>query len=495
MKLLKLHERDNVGVAIRALRKGSRIKVEDSVIKVCQDIPAGHKIALVALPTGSSVRKYGHIIGHTARPVPAGAWLHGHNLKTNLGKTERYTYRHVPATRHGKPPYASFRGYRRADGKVGTRNEIWIISTVGCIDGFVEELALQANRRFRHGNCDGIYAITHPYGCSQLGTDLEHTRSILAGLAQHPNAGGVLLVGLGCENNQLDDQLAVIRNRRSRRLRFFNLQESRDEMAAGLKAVDGLLRIARKDRRAECPVSDLVVGMKCGGSDAFSGITANPLAGRIADLVTARNGTVLLSEVPEMFGAEQQLMNRAVSRKVFRQIVSMVNDFKSYFVSHGQPVYENPSPGNKAGGITTLEEKSLGAVQKGGTATITQVLGYGERASRKGLVLVSAPGNDGVSSTAMAAAGATLLLFTTGRGTPMGFPVPTIKVSSNSELCRRKPGWIDFDAGRILAATSRERMTQALFDLVLDTASGRTRTKSEINGYRQIAIWKDGVTL
>lgn len=494
MIIIRIHEKDNVGVAIQPLRKGMKVNTCDFVLTLRQDIQQGHKVALQNIPAGGQVRKYGHVIGHTTRAVTAGSRVHTHNLKTNLGRTVKYIYDPVKELRH-RLQTATFKGYKRENGKAGTRNEIWILSTVGCINGFVEKLATQAAAKFRQKSCDGIFAITHPYGCSQLGSDLEYTQRILAGLARHPNAGGILIVGLGCENNQLKLQLGRLQGVPSARIRFFNLQEVSDEMTSGLKAVGELVNAVGKDRRVICPASDLVLGLKCGGSDAFSGITANPLVGRIADLLTSQKGTVILSEVPEMFGAEQQLMNRAVNRKLFQGIVRLIENFKAYFVTHKQPIYENPSPGNKAGGITTLEEKSLGAIQKGGASQITQVLDYGESATRKGLVLLNSPGNDGVTSTAMIAGGATLLLFTTGRGTPMGFPVPTIKISSNNDLASRKPGWIDFNAGKRLTGSSWENLTSDLFRLVLDVASGRTRTRNELNGYREIAIWKNGVTL
>jgi altronate hydrolase len=384
---------------------------------------------------------------------------------------------------------------------VGTRNEVWIVNTVGCVNAAAERIARAAGARYAApgGAVDGVYAFAHPYGCSQLGDDLATTQRLLAGLLRHPNAGGVLVLGLGCENNQLDRLLAAAGDVDRARLRAFNTQEVADEVEAGVAAVGELAAAMAGDRRTPCPAADLVLGHKCGGSDGFSGLTANPLLGRLADRVTAWGGRVLLSEVPEMFGAERALLARATSAGVFDAAAAMVNDFKRYFLDHGQPVYENPSPGNKAGGITTLEEKSLGAIQKGGRAPVADVRRYGELVRGEGaggLTLVEAPGNDGVSSTAMAAAGATLLLFTTGRGTPLGFPVPTLKVSSNSDLAARKPHWIDFDAGRLLGGgTTLDALADELLALVLDVASGRARTANERQGDREIAIWKAGVTL
>ena len=386
-------------------------------------------------------------------------------------------------------------GYRRKSGRVGTRNEVWIVNTVGCVNTAAERIAREAAARFPDA-CDGIFSFSHPYGCSQLGDDLANTQRVLAGLLRHPNAGGVLVLGLGCENNQSSALLEMATGVDEERLRFFNTQDVVDEVDEGVEAVGELLARMASDRREPCPASDLVIGHKCGGSDGFSGISANPLVGRIADRLTSLGGGVLLTEVPEMFGAERVLMERAVSQEVFDEVVTMINDFKEYFLRHGQPVYENPSPGNKAGGLTTLEEKSLGAIQKGGRAPVTRVLRYGEPAAPGGLALLEAPGNDGVSSTAMTASGATLLLFTTGRGTPLGFPVPTIKISSNSAIAEKKPHWIDFNAGALLDGTATmDGLAEELFAYVLDVASGRVRTNNEKHGYREIAIWKEGVTL
>jgi altronate hydrolase len=431
-------------------------------------------------------------------PIAAGDWVHSHNLRTALSGTLDYAYQPIgrderPAI--GDPRPATFMGYRRANGRVGTRNELWVLNTVGCVNHAAERIAKQAAERFA-GRVDGIHAFAHPYGCSQLGDDLQNTQAVLAGLMRHPNAGGVLILGLGCENNQLDELMRLAGPIDRERIAFFNTQDVIDELEEGTGAVARLIERIASDRRTECSVSDLILGHKCGGSDGFSGITANPLLGRVADRMIRLGGSVLLTEVPEMFGAEQQLMNRAVSEPVFREIVAMINDFKEYFLRHNQPVYENPSPGNKAGGLTTLEEKSLGAIQKGGHASVSAVLRYGEPVVDKGLSLLESPGNDGVSSTAMTVSGATLLLFTTGRGTPLGFPVPTIKVSSNSEIAAKKPHWIDFNAGALLDGTkTMAQLEEDLFALVLAVASGTQLANNEKNGYREIAIWKEGVTL
>jgi len=493
-RAVRVRPTDDVAVAVDPLEPGDVITVGDDTIKVREAVPAGHKVALRALAAGDVVHKYGWAIGRLTAAVEPGDWIHSHNLKTQLEGTLEYSYE--PKLRAEAPRAArTWEGYRRADGRVGTRNEVWVINTVGCVNWAAEKIARSANERFA-GAIDGVHAFAHPYGCSQLGDDLGHTRQLLAGLMRHPNAGGVLVLGLGCENNQMDALLAEAGEIDRSRIRFFNTQDVFDEVQSGVAALNELVERMRDDRREAVPASALVLGNKCGGSDGFSGITANPLVGRVADRLTAAGGTVLLTEVPEMFGAERVLMNRAANEPVYRDVVGMVNSFKEYFLRHGQPVYENPSPGNKAGGLTTLEEKSLGAIQKGGSSTVTSVLRYGQQVRVPGLALLEAPGNDGVSSTAMVASGATVLCFTTGRGTPLGFPAPTIKVSSNSEIARKKPHWIDFDAGRLLDdPSSMDRIADELLEFVLDVASGKALTNNERNDVREIAIWKEGVTL
>jgi altronate hydrolase len=493
---LRIAPRDNVLVALSALGDGTIV----DGLAIGGDIPAGHKIASCAIAAGETVVKYGYAIGVATRAIAAGEHVHTHNvastLRGDLDPTRRTP--RPPALR--APAVATFDGYRRADGRVGVRNEIWIVNTVGCVNNAAERIAAAARAELAGpgSGIDGVYAFTHPFGCSQLGSDLESTQRILAGLVRHPNAAGVLLLGLGCENNQLKSMLEHVGRSSPERLRYFNAQEVSDEVQVGLAHVQELAAVAGRARREPIDSRELLLGMKCGGSDGLSGITANPLVGRIADRVVGAGGTVLLTEVPEMFGAEEILLDRAANAAVAGHALAMVNDFRAYFRKHGQPIDENPAPGNKAGGITTLAEKSLGCVQKGGEAPVARVLGYGEEAPAglRGLGLVNAPGNDGVSSTAMVAAGAQILLFTTGRGTPLGFPSPTIKISTNSALAARKPSWIDFDAGPIATgAASFDELGERLFSLVLDVASGRARTRNEENGFREIAIWKDGVTL
>jgi altronate hydrolase len=494
---IRIDERDTVAVALRAIAAGDRVDIAGASVVARQDVPAGHKIALTHIEPGQAVTKYGVPIGIATSAIEAGDWIHSHNLKTALSGLIDYAYSPVadPRPPSAAPALPTFRGFRRPNGRVGTRNELWVLNTVGCVNHAAERIAKQAADRFA-GHIDGVHAFAHPYGCSQLGDDLKNTQQVLAGLLRHPNAGAVLILGLGCENNQLDQLLRLAGPVDRERVAFFNTQDVIDELEEGTGAVARLVERMAADTRTECSVADLVLGHKCGGSDGFSGISANPLLGRIADRVTGLGGSVMLTEVPEMFGAEQLLMNRAASEPVFRDIVGMINDFKKYFLRHNQPVYENPSPGNKAGGLTTLEEKSLGAIQKGGRAPVSRVLRYGEPVRGAGLSLLESPGNDGVSSTAMAVSGATVLLFTTGRGTPLGFPVPTIKVSSNSEIAAKKPHWIDFDAGALLTGSkTMAQLEDDLFALVLAVASGDTLANNEKNDYREIAIWKDGVTL
>lgn len=488
----RIHPTDDVATALEDIRSGDVVQVGNTSLTANSDVPKGHKLAIKPVPAGTDVIKFGWPIGAARLDIRPGDHVHSQNLATLLG---------IPRAQLGAPGRGSaitaaprsFSGYRRADGRVGTRNEIWILCTVGCVANTARRIAERANTRFA-GQVDGVFAFPHPFGCSQLGDDLSKTRQLLASLAAHPNAGGVLIVGLGCESNQLDTLLATLPAADPARLRAFTAQQVGDEVEAGLAAVAELVEIAAGDHRSVCALSDLVIGLKCGGSDGFSGITANPLVGHVADVVTGAGGSAILTEIPEIFGAEHLLMARARTVAVAERAGELVGRFKQYFIAHGEPVSENPSPGNIAGGITTLEEKSLGAVQKAGQAELVDVIDYGQRATMAGLTLLEAPGNDAVSSTALAAAGATIILFTTGRGTPLGFPVPTIKIASNSLLATSKPNWIDFDAGSVLFGDDVAPVRDALVDLVLNVASG-ARVRAEDNGEREIAIWKTGVTL
>jgi altronate hydrolase len=491
-RLLRISPEDNVAVALEPLAEGAECDPCGSLFTARTAVPRGHKIALSDIPAGRNVIKFGQPIGHALRDIAAGEWVHVHNLKTNLGGTGEYHYE--PEVREPAAVEAPrmFDGFVRANGDVGIRNEIWILPTVGCVNRICSALASRYPSR---PGIDGVHAFTHPYGCSQLGDDHENTRRILACLAQHPNAAAVLVVGLGCENNTMAGFKEAIGDCDPARFRFLSVQEAGDEMEEGLKLLDELAETAAAAKRVPMPLSSLKVGLKCGGSDGFSGITANPLVGALSDRLIAHGGTSVLTEVPEMFGAETLLMKRCVSREVFDGCVGMINGFKEYFLRHNQVVYENPSPGNKDGGISTLEEKSLGCTQKGGNGPVVDVLPYGGRLSRPGLNLLDGPGNDIVAVTVLAAAGAHMVLFTTGRGTPLGGPVPTVKISSNSELAARKSQWIDFDAGRLLYGASLDELADDLLDQVVAIASGTLTTKAETNGFREIAIFKDGVTL
>ncbi len=481
-----------MAVALQALSPGSSPVVEDKQISVCQDIPMGHKVALRPIEAGEDIIKYGFPIGHAIRPISIGEWVNEHNLETNLSGTLSYSYHPQTAKPRFSDEGRTFMGYRRRDGSVGIRNELWIIPTVGCVNGICSHLAEEMRRET---GMENIYAFTHNYGCSQLGDDHQNTRRILSGLVHHPNAGAVLVVGLGCENNQPAEFERFCGDYDRERVRFITTQQVEgDEMEACHIALRELYSSMQQDSRTPCPLADLRIGLKCGGSDGFSGITANPLLGVLSDYLVAQNGSVVLTEVPEMFGAETILMDRCKNEDLFHQTVRLINDFKDFYLRHGEPVGENPSPGNKAGGITTLEEKSLGCVQKCGTSAVCDVLDYGERLRTNGLSLLSAPGNDLVASTALAAAGCQMVLFTTGRGTPLGTIVPTLKISTNSALYRNKPHWIDFDAGSLTGGEDMASLFRRFLDLVIQTADGQL-ARNESNGYREMAIFKTGVTL
>lgn len=489
---IQIDPRDNVAVAISPLAAGTKICAGPYPVTAAEEIPQGHKIALTDIPQGQSIVKYGFAIGHASAAIRAGDWVHVHNVKTDL--SEGGTYRYNP---HFRPlpqrPARSFMGYLRPDGRAAVRNELWILPTVGCVNAVAEKLVAE-NQHLVAGSVEGLYAFPHPFGCSQTGDDHAQTRRLLAALARHPNAGGVLVLGLGCENLTMEQFRKELGAWDDRRVKFLVCQEAEDEYAAGAELLAQLAQYAGQFTRRELPASKLVVGMKCGGSDGLSGITANPAVGRFSDLLIAQGGTTVLTEVPEMFGAEAMLVDRCQNREVFDKAVKMVEGFKAYFTSHGQVVYENPSPGNKQGGITTLEDKSCGCVQKGGTAPVVDVIGYGQQVTAPGLNLLSGPGNDLVSCTALTAAGAHLILFTTGRGTPFGAPVPTVKISTNNALFEKKPGWLDFNAGPVAEGEPLDEAGARLLDFVLQTASGR-QTRTEQQGFREISVWKDGVVL
>lgn len=491
---IKINPADNVVVAIDPMKAGEKITVDGQDITLLSDVPAGHKIALKAFAADEHIIKYGCPIGHAREAIAQGAWVNEKNIKTNLDGLLEYTYNPVSVKLDIPNKDLKFKGYRRKNGDVGIRNEIWIIPTVGCVNGVVNQLAEALRAETQGKGVDAIVAFPHNYGCSQLGNDHENTRKVLRDMVLHPNAGAVLVVGLGCENNQPDAFREMLGDYDTERVRFMVTQKVHDEFEEGMKILRELYSIASADQREDVPLSELRVGLKCGGSDGFSGITANPLLGVFSDFLIAQGGTSVLTEVPEMFGAETQLMNRCSNVALFDKTVHLINDFKEYFIANKQPIYENPSPGNKAGGISTLEEKSLGCTQKCGKSEVKDVLMYGDRLKTKGLNLLSAPGNDLVASTALASAGCHMVLFTTGRGTPFGTYVPTVKVSTNSNLFNNKPGWIDFNAGSLVEGESMDSLAERFIDFIIEVASGK-ETNNERKNYREIAIFKTGVTL
>lgn len=492
---IKINPADTVVVCLQPKSKGETIEVDGKTITINQDTPAGHKILITDTEEGRDIIKYGYPIGHARQNLKAGDWVNENNLKTNLAGTLEYTYNPVNEQLTIKNEKRTFRGYVRANGEVGIRNEVWIVPTVGCVNGIAERLAEELKKETGCEGIDAIYAWHHNYGCSQLSGDHENTRKVLRDIVLHPNAGAVLVLGLGCENNQPELFEQLLGDYDKERIKFLVTQKvDGDEVEAGMQILRELYAKAKKDSREDVPVSKLRVGLKCGGSDGFSGITANPLVGEFSDWLVAQGGTSILTEVPEMFGAETILMNRCETSELFDKTVSMINNFKEYFLSHGEPVGENPSPGNKAGGISTLEDKALGCTQKCGRAPVSGVLEYGDRLETTGLNLLSAPGNDLVAATALASAGCQIVLFTTGRGTPFGTFVPTMKIATNPTLAARKANWIDFSAGQLIEGRTMQELVPEFIDKILAVANGE-KARNEVNGYREIAIFKNGVTL
>lgn len=492
MNMIHIHPNDNVAVALTDVAKGEVIELKGVTVTAAEDIRRGHKMALADLAKDDKIIKYGYPIGHASKAIQAGEWVHVHNVKTDLSEESDYKYvPNIPELQTQQP--MDFQGFRRDDGRAAIRNEIWIIPTVGCVNSIAQRL-VRENQHLVTGSVEGLYTFPHPFGCSQMGDDHAQTRKLLAALVRHPNAAGVLVLGLGCENLTLDQFKEELGEWDDNRVKFLICQDVEDEHAAGSALLAELAEYAGKFQREPIPVSELVVGMKCGGSDGLSGITANPTVGRFSDLLVSMGGSTILTEVPEMFGAENILMERCADQSVFDKAADMINNFKHYFASHGQVVYENPSPGNKAGGITTLEDKSCGCVQKGGSAPVVDVLGYGEQVKLHGLNMLSGPGNDLVSATALTAAGAHLILFTTGRGTPFGAPAPTVKISTNTALAEKKQGWIDFNAGTVAEGEPLDAAGRRLLGFVREVASGR-QTCTEQHGFREISIFKDGVVL
>ncbi|WP_279049701.1 UxaA family hydrolase [Cedecea davisae] len=495
MRYIQIHPRDNVAVALVDLPEGEAITLGQSEFSLPQPVARGHKFALRALAADENVVKYGLPIGHALSAIAVGEHLHSHNLRTNLNDVDEYRYQPEFASAGKRMSDREVNLFRRENGAVGVRNELWILPTVGCVNAIARQML---NRFLKQTNdaegIDGAWLFSHQFGCSQLGDDHLNTRTMLQNMVHHPNAGAVLVVGLGCENNQIAAFCETLGEYDRSRVRFMALQQQDDEVEAGLEHLHALYQVMRHDTRQPGRLSELKFGLECGGSDGLSGITANPMLGLFSDYVVANGGTTVLTEVPEMFGAERILMSHCRDEETFEKTVAMVNDFKRYFIEHHQPIYENPSPGNKAGGITTLEEKSLGCTQKAGGSQVVDVLRYGERLKEAGLNLLSAPGNDAVATSALAAAGCHMVLFSTGRGTPYGGFVPTLKIATNSELAEKKPHWIDFDAGRLLHGSTMPDLLEQFIDVIVRTVNGES-TCNEKNDFRELALFKSGVTL
>jgi len=491
---IKINPRDNVVVCLHDTAGGETITIDGKEIEILEDIKTGHKVAIEDIAFKANIIKYGEPIGHATADIPAGSFVHTHNIKTNLSGNLEYRFdQHIREIEEVKDTN-TFRGYRRKNGEVGIRNELWIVPTVGCVNGQAQQIINRFKAEVNPENIDAIEVFRHNYGCSQLGDDHANTSAVLGNIVKHPNAGGVLVLSLGCENLQMEDFRESLGEFDNERIKFLKAQDTEDEIEAGVAIMKELYGILKNDSREDIPLSELKVGLKCGGSDGFSGITANPLLGAFTDYLVACGGTAVLTEVPEMFGAETLLMERAKDKQVFDKTVSLINDFKDYFTSHNQPVYENPSPGNKAGGITTLEEKSLGCTQKCGNATVVDVLKYGETLKKKGLNLLSSPGNDLVASSALGFSGCQIVLFTTGRGTPFGSFVPTMKISTNTTLYERKKHWIDFNAGELVKGKPMSELLDEFIGYVIKVASGEF-LNHEKTGFREMAIFKTGVTL
>lgn len=494
-ELIRLHALDNVAIALSPLEQGKEYCVDEFVFTALSDIDRGHKVALTKIKQNSDVIKYGAPIGHALTDIEVGQWIHVADVKTNLN--DELEYKYEPEQTEVKvlvddSPEVSI--YRRENGEIGIRNELWVIPTVGCVNGMATQMVNQFLTKHRELEIDGVHVFPHQFGCSQLGDDLVNTRKLLQNMAKHPNAGGVLIVGLGCENNQVVMFEGSLGEYDESRVKFLISQMVENEVEAGVELLEEIYQQMKTDQRQPGRLSEVKFGLECGGSDGLSGITANPLLGQLSDYLIARGGTTVLTEVPEMFGAETILMSRCKDEATFDQLVDMVNGFKRYYKDHNQPIYENPSPGNKSGGISTLEDKSLGCTQKAGSSSVQAVLDYGQRLSEPGLNLLKAPGNDAIATSALASSGCHMVLFTTGRGTPYGGWVPTVKISTNSELAQKKKHWIDFDAGRLVTDSSMAALLSDFVELLVDICNGQA-SKNEQNNVREVAIWKNGVTL
>ncbi|OCG24404.1 altronate hydrolase [Gilliamella sp. App2-1] len=501
-KTIKINDNDNVIIALEPLHQGDKIisePVTQHQITALQTIPSGHKIAIKPIAQGENIVKYGFPIGHATQAIQVGEHVHTHNVKTNLGKFHEYQYQPVTGQNSTQFGDKEVNLYRRNNNDVGIRNELWIIPTVSCVNGIAEQIRKQfltdisQDLLQKPSNFDGVYLLSHPYGCSQLGSDHQTTKTILQDMVKHPNAGGVLVIGLGCENNQLNTFKESLGEYDGERVRFIVAQEVENEIKQGINYLHDIYQIMKSDQRLPGKLSELKFGLECGGSDGLSGITANPLLGKFSDYIITHGGTSVLTEVPEMFGAETILMSHCINEQIFDKTVNMINNFKRYFISYNQPIYENPSPGNKAGGITTLEDKSLGCTQKAGNSTVMDVLDYGDRLQKTGLNLLSSPGNDAVATGALAAAGCHMVLFSTGRGTPYGGVVPTVKIATNSALAQKKTHWIDFDAGQLVNGITMDKLLEQFIDLIVQIVNGK-QTCNEINHFKDLSIFKNGVT-
>tara|TARA_R110001583_G_scaffold189182_2_gene351900 strand:- start:501 stop:1988 length:1488 start_codon:yes stop_codon:yes gene_type:complete len=493
-QFIHIHPADNVIIALKDIEKDQTIEVNGNHVQVLEVINRGHKMAIQKINHSEFIIKYGSPIGHAVEQIQPGQAIHTHNIKTNLSNVSDYQYlpKTTPFNTHLKNQ--EIQTYQRPNGDIGIRNELWVIPTVGCVNGISQQIV----NRFIEQNpqllIDGIYVFPHQFGCSQLGDDHENTKKILADMVLHPNAGGVLVIGLGCENNQIEPFKELLGNYDNQRIHFMVTQQEMNEVEVGIKHLQEIYQVMSLDKRTSCSIGKLRIGLECGGSDGLSGITANPLLGVISDYLVTQGGTTVLTEVPEMFGAEHILFERCINREIFDKGVAMVNEFKQYFIDHNQPIYENPSPGNKIGGISTLEDKSLGCTQKAGNSPVVDVLKYGERLKAPGLNLLSAPGNDAIATSALAASGCHLVLFTTGRGTPYGGFVPTMKISTNSDLFQRKPHWIDFNAGSIVEGGHINEVASDFLDKIVSVINGQ-KTCNESNNIRELALFKSGVTL
>lgn len=494
-KIIRIHRTDNVAVALSPLKKNEFIDIDGIKIQLKSDIGKGHKFSIKEIEKKGNIVKYGMAIGHAIENIAPGEWIHTHNLKTNLSDLDNYNYNPVYPPNLDRFKEKKVKVFVRKNNEIGIRNELWIVPTVGCVNGIGEQIIKEFKEKFDTSKIDGIHIFKHNYGCSQLGEDHLNTRTILQNIVKHPNAGGVLVLGLGCENNQVAEFENTLGEYDRDRVKFLIAQEIEDEIQTGIYLLEELYNKMILDKRVERNFGELIIGLECGGSDGFSGITANPLVGEFSDYIVKHGGTTILTEVPEMFGAETLLMERCETPEIFQKTVEMINDFKKYFISYDQCIYENPSPGNKNGGISTLEDKSLGCTQKSGISLVRDVLRYGDRVKTSGLNLLEAPGNDLVATTALGASGAHIVLFTTGRGTPYGGFIPTVKISTNSELALKKPKWIDFDAGKLINEDiTMEQLLDQFVEYITDVVEGKF-TNNEINNFKEIAIFKNGVTL